>query len=193
MNLLDLIILSIGLAMDAFAVAICKGMSLKKMEWKKGFLVGLYFGLFQLIMPLIGYYIIVIFKQNVWISNVIENFDHWIAFVLLCVIGISMVKESFSEEEINSDFSFKAMLMLAIATSIDALSVGISFAAINLSISVFIAVLIIGVITFIISTIGVLVGNVFGLKFKQPAEVVGGIVLVLIGIKILLEGLGLIV
>lgn len=190
MNLLDVILLSIGLAMDAFAVAICKGMSLKKMEWKKSVLTGGYFGFFQLIMPLIGYFLIVIFRQNEWISNLIEDFDHWIAFVLLVLIGISMIKESFSKEEVDGDFSFKAMIVLAIATSIDALSVGISFAAIDLTVNIFVAVTIIGVITFAISSLGVLIGNVFGLKFKQPAEIVGGIVLILMGLKILLEGLG---
>ena len=191
MSYLDIVLLAIGLAMDAFAVSVCKGMSLKKMDWAKGFLAGGYFGIFQGIMPLIGYFIIVLFRQNNDISNVISSIDHWVAFVLLIIIGINMIKESFSKEEQDCSFTFKTMIVLAIATSIDALSVGISFGAVSLEMSIFIAVLIIGALTFIISTVGVLIGNVFGMKFKQPAEIFGGVVLILIALKIILEGLGI--
>lgn len=192
MNILEIIILAFGLAMDAFAVSICKGMTLKKMDWKKSILAGTYFGVFQAIMPLIGYFLILLCTKNEYIQNIIEDFDHWIAFILLLFIGINMIKESFGNEEVDGNFKFKAMIVLAIATSIDALSVGVTFAAIDLSLNIFVTVLIIGVITFIISSIGVFIGNVFGLKFKQPAEIIGGIVLILMGLKILLNGLGFI-
>lgn len=192
MNILEIIILAFGLAMDAFAVSICKGMTLKKMDWKKSILAGTYFGVFQTVMPLIGYFLILLCTKNEYIQNIIEDFDHWIAFILLLFIGINMIKESFGNEEVDGNFKFKAMIVLAIATSIDALSVGVTFAAIDLSLNIFVTVLIIGVITFIISSIGVFIGNVFGLKFKQPAEIIGGIVLILMGLKILLNGLGFI-
>ena len=192
MNILEIIILAFGLAMDAFAVSICKGMTLKKMDWKKSILAGTYFGVFQAVMPLIGYFLILLCTKNEYIQNIIEDFDHWIAFILLLFIGINMIKESFGNEEVDGNFKFKAMIVLAIATSIDALSVGVTFAAIDLSLNIFVTVLIIGVITFIISSIGVFIGNVFGLKFKQPAEIIGGIVLILMGLKILLNGLGFI-
>lgn len=192
MGYLEIILLSLGLAMDAFAVSICKGMSLKKMNWGKAFIAGGYFGLFQGLMPLIGYFIVVLFRQNNDISLFIDSVDHWVAFVLLVIIGVNMIKESFSKEEQDCCFNFKTMIVLAIATSIDALSVGLSFGAVSLEMSIFIAILIIGVITFVTSSLGVLIGNVFGMKFKQPAEIFGGVVLVLIGLKILLEGLGVI-
>ena len=192
MNILEIIILAFGLAMDAFAVSICKGMTLKKMDWKKSILAGTYFGVFQSVMPLIGYFLILLCTKNEYIQNIIEDFDHWIAFILLLFIGINMIKESFGNEEVDGNFKFKAMIVLAIATSIDALSVGVTFAAIDLSLNIFVTVLIIGVITFIVSSIGVFIGNVFGLKFKQPAEIIGGIVLMLMGLKILLNGLGFI-
>ena len=190
MGIVEIILLSFALAMDAFAVSICKGLTLKKMEWNKGLLTGLYFGIFQAVMPLIGYYIIVLFTKNESIALIITDFDHWIAFILLALIGINMIKESFSKEEVDGSFSFKAMIILAIATSIDALSVGITFAAVDLRINIYLSVCIIGIITFILSVIGVLIGNLFGLKFKQTAEIIGGIVLIIIGLKILLSGLG---
>lgn len=192
MSIIEIILLSFGLAMDAFAVSICKGLTLKKMDWKKSLITGGYFGVFQAIMPLIGYFLIILFKQNETISNVITKYDHWIAFILLIIIGINMIIESFAKEEVDGNFGFKTMFVLAIATSIDALSVGITFATMELAINIFWTVLIIGGITFILSALGVFIGNVFGLKFKQPAEIVGGVVLILIGLKILLNGLGII-
>lgn len=192
MSIIEIILLSFGLAMDAFAVSICKGLTLKKMDWKKSLIAGGYFGAFQAIMPLIGYFLIILFKQNEAISNFITKYDHWIAFVLLIIIGINMIRESFAKEEVDGNFGFKTMFVLAIATSIDALSVGITFATMELAINIYWTVLIIGGITFILSALGVFIGNVFGLKFKQPAEIVGGVVLILIGLKILLNGLGII-
>lgn len=192
MSIIEIILLSFGLAMDAFAVSICKGLTLKKMDWKKSLIAGGYFGVFQAIMPLIGYFLIILFKQNEAISNFITKYDHWIAFVLLIIIGINMISESFAKEEVDGNFGFKTMFVLAIATSIDALSVGITFATMELAINIYWTVLIIGGITFILSALGVFIGNVFGLKFKQPAEIVGGVVLILIGLKILLNGLGII-
>ncbi|MEI3535561.1 MAG: manganese efflux pump MntP family protein [Bacilli bacterium] len=192
MSIIEIILLSFGLAMDAFAVSICKGLTLKKMDWKKSLIAGGYFGVFQAIMPLIGYCLIKLFKQNEEISNFITKYDHWIAFILLIIIGINMIIESFAKEEVDGNFGFKTMFVLAIATSIDALSVGITFATMELAINIYWTVLIIGGITFILSALGVFIGNVFGLKFKQPAEIVGGVVLILIGLKILLNGLGII-
>lgn len=192
MSIIEIILLSFGLAMDAFAVSICKGLTLKKMDWKKSLIAGGYFGVFQAIMPLIGYCLIKLFKQNEEISNFITKYDHWIAFILLIIIGINMIIESFAKEEVDGNFGFKTMFVLAIATSIDALSVGITFATMELAINIYWTVLIIGGITFILSSLGVFIGNVFGLKFKQPAEIVGGVVLILIGLKILLNGLGII-
>lgn len=192
MSIIEIILLSFGLAMDAFAVSICKGLTLKKMDWKKSLIAGGYFGVFQAIMPLIGYCLIKLFKQNEEISNFITKYDHWIAFILLIIIGINMIVESFAKEEVDGNFGFKTMFVLAIATSIDALSVGITFATMELAINIYWTVLIIGGITFILSALGVFIGNVFGLKFKQPAEIVGGVVLILIGLKILLNGLGII-
>ena len=192
MSSIEIILLSFGLAMDAFAVSICKGLTLKKMDWKKSLISGGYFGVFQAIMPLIGYFLIKLFKQNEAISNFITKYDHWIAFILLIIIGINMIIESFAKEEVDGNFGFKTMFVLAIATSIDALSVGITFATMELAINIYWTVLIIGGITFILSALGVFIGNVFGLKFKQPAEIVGGVVLILIGLKILLNGLGII-
>lgn len=192
MSIIEIILLSFGLAMDAFAVSICKGLTLKKMDWKKSLIAGGYFGVFQAIMPFIGYCLIKLFKQNESISNFITKYDHWIAFILLIIIGINMIVESFAKEEVDGNFGFKTMFVLAIATSIDALSVGITFATMELAINIYWTVLIIGGITFILSALGVFIGNVFGLKFKQPAEIVGGVVLILIGLKILLNGLGII-
>lgn len=192
MSIIEIILLSFGLAMDAFAVSICKGLTLKKMDWKKSLIAGGYFGVFQAIMPFIGYCLIKLFKQNEAISNFITKYDHWIAFILLIIIGINMIVESFAKEEVDGNFGFKTMFVLAIATSIDALSVGITFATMELAINIYWTVLIIGGITFILSALGVFIGNVFGLKFKQPAEIAGGVVLILIGLKILLNGLGII-
>lgn len=186
MGILEILLISVGLAMDAFAVAICKGLSMRKMNWKKAIIIGLYFGVFQAVMPIIGYYLGVSFE------DLVTNVDHWIAFGLLGFIGGNMIKEALSKdsEEVNDDTSVKTMILLAIATSIDALAVGITFAL--LDINLILSVLLIGIITFILSIIGVKIGNKFGVKYKNKAEFTGGIILIFIGAKILMEHLGLI-
>lgn len=186
MGIVEIILLSIGLGMDAFAVAVCKGISMKKMNWKKACIIGLYFGGFQALMPVLGYFLGETFE------NVITNIDHWIAFILLGIIGGNMIKDSFSKEcdNFDDDVSFKTMIILAIATSIDALAVGITFAF--LKVNLVLAISFIGIITFILSLIGTKVGNRFGNKYEKKAEIVGGIILVLLGIKILFEHLGII-
>lgn len=183
MGLVDLFVIAVGLSMDAFAVAICKGLSVKKVSVKHGLIVGLYFGGFQAVMPLLGYLL------GSGFAKYIEAFDHWVAFILLGIIGINMIRESREkEEELNASFGLKAMLPMAVATSIDALAVGISFAFMRVQIGW--AVLFIGVTTFTLSAIGVKLGNLFGAKYKSKAELFGGIVLILLGTKILLEHLG---
>ena len=183
MGLFDLFLIAVGLSMDAFAVAICKGLSVKKVALKHGLIVGLYFGGFQAGMPLFGYLLGSSFAKY------IVAFDHWVAFVLLGIIGVNMIRESREKsEELNSSFGVKAMLPMAIATSIDALAVGVSFAFMRVQIGW--AVAFIGVITFTLSAIGVKIGNHFGVKYKSKAELFGGVVLILLGIKILLEHLG---
>lgn len=186
MGILEIIIIAIGLAMDAFAVSICKGLSMKKMSWKKGLIIGGYFGFFQALMPLIGYLLGIGFQDKV------TGIDHWIAFILLGIIGINMIKEALSkkEEEKNDSVNFKEMIVLAIATSIDALAVGITMAFLEVNIAL--AITIIGIITFAISVIGVKIGNIFGNKYEKKAEFAGGVILILMGIKILLEHLGII-
>lgn len=183
MGFIELIILSIGLAMDAFAVAICKGLSINKMNWKNATIVGLYFGIFQALMPILGYILGVNFQSK------ITNIDHWIAFILLFGIGINMIKDALfkEKEEVNDSLKFKEMIILAIATSIDALTVGITFAF--LKVNIILSASLIGIITFIISVAGVKIGNVFGDKYEKKAELVGGIILILLGVKILLEHL----
>ena len=185
MSLFTLFITAVGLSMDAFAVAICKGLALKKISVKNACLVGLWFGGFQALMPLLGYLVGTRFQDYV------VAIDHWIAFVLLALIGGNMIKEALSKEEDEADdsLSVKAMFPLAIATSIDALAVGITYAF--LKVDIIPAVSFIGVITFLLSAIGVKVGNVFGAKYKSKAELMGGIVLILMGTKILLEHLGI--
>lgn len=185
MGFIELIILSIGLAMDAFAVAICKGLSMFKMNCKKASIIGLYFGGFQALMPLIGYLLGINFQEK------ITSIDHWIAFILLGVIGINMLKEAISKdsEKQNDSIKFKDMLILAVATSIDALAVGITFAF--LKVNILLAISLIGIITFIISVFGVKIGNLFGDKYEKKAEFAGGIILILLGIKILLEHLNI--
>lgn len=188
MGLVEIILIAVSLAMDAFAVSICKGLSMKKMDWKKAIIIGLYFGLFQGGMPLIGYLLGVGFEES------IKFIDHWIAFVLLAFIGGNMIKEALSkndEDEVDDKVDFKTMVVLAIATSIDALAVGVTFAFLN--VNIILAVSLIAMITFIISCIGVKLGNVFGDKYEKKAEFAGGVVLVLIGLKILLEHLGIFV
>lgn len=185
MNILEIFIIAVGLSMDAFAVSICKGLSVQKLKPKHMLLVGVYFGGFQALMPLLGY---LLGKQFEWL---ITSVDHWIAFGLLVLIGANMIKEAFDKsDEVNDSFSVKSMLLLAVATSIDALAVGVTFAFLDVQIVP--AIAIIGTTTFVLSVIGIKVGNVFGAKFKSKAELAGGIVLVLMGIKILLEHLGVI-
>jgi len=185
MGALELMLVSIGLAMDAFAVSVCKGLSMKKMSWKKAVIVGLYFGTFQALMPVIGYFLGTTFE------SLVTQIDHWIAFVLLGIIGINMLKEAFENdsENCNDKVDFKTMSILAIATSIDALAVGITFAF--LQVNILLAISIIGFLTFIISVIGVKIGNKFGDKYERKAEVVGGLILIFMGIKILFEHIGI--
>lgn len=183
MGISELLLIGIGLSMDAFAVSIGKGLSTKSLTSRHYLSVGVWFGGFQALMPIVG------FLLGVSFASLVESFDHWIAFVLLGVIGSNMIRESLKgdECEIHPDFSARAMFMLAIATSIDALAVGVSFAF--LQIDILPAASIIGVTTFILSMIGLRIGNIFGCRFKSKAEFVGGIVLIIIGIKILVEHL----
>lgn len=183
MSILELFILAVGLSMDAFAVSVCKGLSLGKIKPKHMCIAGAWFGGFQALMPLIGYFV------GSFFAEMIEKYDHWVAFVLLAIIGGNMIKESFDKDEkVDSSMDVKSMLLLAIATSIDALAVGVTFAF--LQVQIVPTVSFIGVITFIFSAVGVKIGSLFGTKYKSKAELFGGIVLVLIGIKILLEGIG---
>ncbi len=183
MSTYELFIIAVGLSMDALAVAICKGLSMAKMSWRKGIIVGLWFGGFQALMPLIGYLLGAQFESK------ITAFDHWIAFILLGLIGGNMIREGVSgdEEKTDDSVSIKSMLPLAIATSIDALAVGVTFAFLRVTIAY--AVSFIGVITFLLSTVGVKVGNVFGARYKSKAEIAGGVILILMGLKILIEHL----
>lgn len=185
MGMMELFLIAVGLSMDAFAVSICKGLSVRKATLKQSLTVGAYFGGFQALMPALG------FLLGVQFESFIVSIDHWIAFVLLAFIGGNMIREAFQkeEEEMNAAFDFKTMLPLAIATSIDALAMGVTFAF--LQVNIVPAVLFIGVITFVLSAIGLKVGNVFGAKYKSRAELFGGVVLVLMGMKILLEHLGI--
>lgn len=186
MTLFGLIILSIGLGMDAFAVSICKGVTFKKSKLRKSLIVALYMGIFQALMPLIGYFLGISFADK------IINIDHWIAFILLLVIGIKMIKEALNKEKeiVNDSVDVKEMLVLAVATSIDALAVGITFSFLN--VNLWVAIILIGTITFFLSFIGTKIGNVFGDKYEKKAELIGGLILILLGIKILLEHIGLI-
>ena len=185
MTFFELFLIGIGLSMDAFAVSICKGLSMQKIDKKYTLCIGLFFGGFQALMPLTGYLL------GNRFSGYIERFDHWIAFVLLALIGLNMVKESRSAPEDESpDFSPRAMFPLAIATSIDALAVGVTFAFLSVDIAP--AVTFIGVITFVLSAIGVRIGAAAGARFKSGAELFGGLVLIVMGTKILLEHLGFI-
>lgn len=186
MTLIELFITAVGLSMDAFAVSICKGLSVRTARLKHALCVGLYFGGFQALMPLLGYLL------GAQFSHAIEAVDHWIAFVLLGLIGGNMIRESRHcdvNERLDESFGVKAMLPLAVATSIDALASGVTFAF--LQVDIIPAVTFIGVITFTLSAIGLKVGNVFGARFKCMAELFGGVVLVLMGLKILLEHLGI--
>lgn len=186
MNLFELFLLAIGLSMDAFAVSVCIGLTLKKIDIKNFIIVGLYFGGFQIGMPLIGYAITTLFAEK------IIAYDHWIAFGLLCFLGVKTIVEGLKKEEqskIEVSLNPKKMIPLAVATSIDALAVGISFAF--LDVDIIPAVLFIGITTFLISMAGVKIGNIFGTKFKSKAEIAGGVILILIGVKILFEHMGI--
>ena len=191
MSLRELFILAVGLAMDAFAVSVCKGLSVRKAGVKECCIAGLYFGGFQALMPAIGYFLGVQFKEY------ITNIDHWIAFILLGIIGFNMIRES-REKDCDVDgvcsreenpFAVKTMLLMAVATSIDALAVGITLAFLNVDLIA--SVSFIGIITFLLSGAGVRIGNVFGTRYKSKAELAGGIILIGMGLKILLEHLGI--
>ena len=182
MKIYEIILLGFGLSMDAFAVAVCKGLSSEKFSIKNALIVGAWFGIFQALMPLIGYLL------GWLIADFIREFDHWIAFILLSFIGGKMIYEAIKGEEKNdASVAFLVMLPLAIGTSIDAMAAGITLALSEANI--YIAVAIIGVITFILSAIGVKIGNIFGAKFQKKAEIFGGVVLICLGLKILIEHL----
>lgn len=183
MGIWELFVLAVGLSMDAFAVSVCKGLSLGKIKWKHMCIAGLWFGGFQALMPLTGYFLGSLF------ADIFTKYAHWIAFVLLVFIGGSMIKEAFGKEEINASMNFHSMLLLAIATSIDALAVGVSFAF--LQVKIIPAVSFIGVITFLFSAVGVKIGSIFGDKYRAKAEICGGVILILIGLKTLLDGIGI--
>ena len=184
MGVLEIFVIGLGLSMDAFAVSVCKGLSMKRMSWKQAVLAGLYFGGFHFLMPLIGYLL------GTTMADLIISIDHWIAFILLGLIGYNMIREARHGEEecLNDSFDIKTMLLLAVATSIDALAVGITFAF--LRVQILTAVCMIGVTTFVLSVAGVKVGHMFGSRFRAKAEYAGGTILILIGLKILLEHLG---
>ena len=184
MGLIELFLIAVGLSIDAFAVSVCKGLAMPKCTFKKAAIVGLWFGGFQALMPAIGYVLGAQFQEA------IASIDHWIAFVLLALIGGNMIHEALDndEEEADASLNVKTMFLLAVATSIDALAIGITFAF--LKVNIIPAVCFIGIVTFIISFAGVKIGNVFGARYKNKAEIVGGIILILLGLKILLEHLG---
>ncbi len=183
MDLFDLIVTGIALSMDAFAVSIGKGLSVQRVKAKHSLICGAWFGGFQALMPLLGFLLASSFAEY------IKQYDHWIAFALLFLIGANMLREAFSKEENEADasFSVKTMLLLAVATSIDALATGVSFAVTDTNI--WLAVSIIGVTTFLFSAAGVKVGSIFGRKYQSKAEFLGGLILILIGVKILIEHL----
>ena len=184
MGLIELFLIAVGLSMDAFAVSVCKGLAMPKCTFKKAAIVCLWFGGFQALMPAIGYILGAQFQET------IASIDHWIAFVLLALIGGNMIHEALDndEEEADASLDVKTMFLLAVATSIDALAIGITFAF--LKVNIIPAVCFIGIVTFIISFAGVKIGNVFGARYKNKAEIVGGVILILLGLKILLEHLG---
>ena len=188
MQFLSALLLGVGLSMDAFAVSVCKGLAVGKVKPKHMALAGAWFGGFQALMPLIGYYLGSFFRSY------IEKADHWVAFILLVLIGANMLREAFSKEDekpADASFGFKTMLVMAVATSIDALAAGIAL-AMEENANIFVSVACIGVTTFVFSAVGVKVGSVFGEKYKTKAEIAGGVILILLGVKILLEHLGVI-
>ena len=188
MGFAELLLLAVGLSMDAFAVSICKGLAMKRTTLKAELTCGVWFGGFQALMPLIGFFLGTLF------AAAIQAVDHWIAFGLLAIIGVNMLKEALSKEEAcgcggNADLSVKTMFIMALATSIDALAVGISLAMVG-NVNIFFAVTMIGICTCLLSMLGVKIGNVFGSRFEAKAEIAGGVILILLGLKILLEHLG---
>lgn len=186
MSIIEIILLGMSLSADAFAVSICDGLEMKKINYKYCIIIALFFGVFQAIMPLIGWFLGSRFEE------LIKNYDHWIAFILLALIGINMIRESFKKEEKETEefkMDYKKLFIMAIATSIDALAVGIALAL--SSVNIFVAISIIGAITFVICLIGVIIGHKFGDIFHGKASLIGGIVLILIGLKILLVDLGI--
>ena len=187
MELFEIIVIGIGLAMDAFAVSVCKGLSMKKLDWKKAIIIALYFGIFQALMPVFGYYLGSTF------SSFVQQVDHWIAFILLAIIGGNMIKDSTDDEEEkrNDRVDVRTMVLLAIATSIDAFAIGVTFAFFE--VNLLLSISIIGIITLVLSIIGVVIGNKFGDKFQNKAELTGGIILIIIGLKILFEHLEILV
>ncbi len=186
MGILELILLSVGLAMDAFSVSVCKGLNMKKLSLKNGAVIALFFGVFQAGMPLIGYFL------GSRFADFISSFSHWVAFILLAVIGGKMVFEAVhgGDDDESREFSLKIgeLFILAVATSIDALAVGIVFVAAK--VNLILSVSMIGIITFLLSFAGVIIGHKFGSRFEKKAEIAGGIILILIGLKLLLDGLG---
>ena len=191
MGIGELLLLAVGVSMDAFAVSVCKGLAMKKATLKSEMTCGLWFGGFQALMPTIGFFLGTLFAEA------IESVDHWVAFILLAIIGINMLKEAFEKEECdccnehNADLSVKTMFVMAVATSIDALAVGISLAMAG-NVNIWLAALFIGICTCLLSAVGVKIGNVFGSRFEKKAQVAGGVILILLGLKILLEHLGII-
>lgn len=189
MGFFELLFLAVGLSMDAFAVSVCKGLSMKNAGLREGAICGVWFGGFQALMPLIGFFLGTLF------ADAIKAFDHWVAFALLALIGINMLKEAFEKEKCcddsGGDLSAKTMLVMAVATSIDALAVGISLAMAG-NVSIYAAITLIGVTTFVLSAAGVKIGNIFGSRYEKGAQIAGGVILILLGTKILLEHLGVI-
>ena len=188
MGIGELLLLAVGLSMDAFAVSVCKGLALRRATFQAEFTCGVWFGGFQALMPLIGFFLGTLF------ATAIQAVDHWIAFGLLAIIGVNMLKEAMSMEEEcdcggNADLSVKTMFVMAVATSIDALAVGISLAMVG-NVNIFFAVTLIGICTCLLSMLGVKIGNVVGSRFENKAEIAGGVILILLGVKILLEHLG---
>ena len=191
MGLGELLLLALGVSMDAFAVSICKGLAMPKATLKAGLTCGIWFGGFQAMMPLIGFFLGTLF------ADAIQAVDHWVAFVLLAIIGVNMLKEAFEKEdgceccqESDADLSVRTMFLMAVATSIDALAVGISLAMAG-NVDIYSAVILIGLFTCGMSTMGVKIGNVFGSRFEKKAQLAGGVILVLLGLKILLEHMGI--
>ena len=182
MGIAELFLLAVGLSMDAFAVAICKGLAMQKMNWKKAVIIGLWFGGFQALMPVIGYLL------GAQFAALVDAVDHWLAFILLSLIGGNMIRESRDKEACgNEDTSVKTMFLLAVATSIDALVVGVTFAF--LSVNIVLAAILIGCTTFVFSVAGTKIGHVFGSRYKSKAEFAGGLILVALGVKILVQAL----